>query len=263
MHPMDRREFLAVAAAAAAPPVALRWQTGQGAEVNGSPASFGFVMAPAASIGEAQTGPVFRTGPSVSPPSVLQITPAWYPNAARDAGVGGLVIITGVVRETGALVDLKVSESAQTPFGLDRALSAVRQWTFSPGLSNGKKVAVEVMCGVEFGPLQSSQPATTTGWAAGPRGGPGVVSPTLRTRVEPLYLPGALRARVTGEVVVEMLVAVDGRVTASRVTKSLDTTFGMDEVALQTARRWTFNPAMASGQPVPMVVSVVLEFKLH
>ena len=45
--------------------------------------------------------------------------------------------------------------------------------------------------------------------------------------------------------------------------KSLDKDFGLDAAALAAARTWRFEPARLKGEPVPVAIELVLEFKLH
>ena len=52
----------------------------------------------------------------------------------------------------------------------------------------------------------------------------------------------------------------DGSVGDARVTKSLDSRFGLDEEALTAARRWRFRPGTLNGKPVPVMVSIELLF---
>jgi periplasmic protein TonB len=55
----------------------------------------------------------------------------------------------------------------------------------------------------------------------------------------------------------------DGSVDRIRITRSLDRTFGLDEKAIEAVRQWRFVPGMLKGQPVPVRVSVVLDFTLR
>lgn len=43
----------------------------------------------------------------------------------------------------------------------------------------------------------------------------------------------------------------------------LDSAHGLDEVGLQSARRWFFAPATLDGRAVPFVATLVIEFKFH
>ncbi len=93
--------------------------------------------------------------------------------------------------------------------------------------------------------------------------GAGIENPTLIHKEEPKYTSEAMRAKVQGEVELDVVVMPDGRVGDVRVAKSLDKTFGLDQAAIAAARKWTFRPGSREGKPVPVVVRLILEFRLH
>jgi TonB family protein len=93
--------------------------------------------------------------------------------------------------------------------------------------------------------------------------GADLVAPVLRERREPSYPSDAIRARIQGSVVVEAVVGVDGRVSRSRVVSSLDKTFGLDDEALKAVSQWTFTPGALNGQKVPVLMRLVVCFRLH
>jgi TonB family protein len=93
--------------------------------------------------------------------------------------------------------------------------------------------------------------------------GNGVTQPTLIREVKPQYTADAMRAKVQGEVELEAVVNPDGSVDRIRVTRSLDRTFGLDQKAIEAVRQWRFVPGTLKGQPVPVRVSVVLDFTLR
>ena len=95
------------------------------------------------------------------------------------------------------------------------------------------------------------------------RPGAGIVNPRVLREVKPQYTSEALRAKVTGTVILEVVVLPDGTVGDVRVTRSLDPVFGLDEEAIKAARQWLFDPATRFGEPVALLVSVALDFNLR
>lgn len=93
--------------------------------------------------------------------------------------------------------------------------------------------------------------------------GNGVSTPELVTEVKPLYTADAMRAKIQGSVLVECIVQPDGSVTDVKVIKSLDPVFGLDLEAIKAARQWRFRPGRRLGQPVPVVINIVLDFTLR
>ena len=92
---------------------------------------------------------------------------------------------------------------------------------------------------------------------------PGMVAPVLKYTVHPKYTSDAMRAKIQGVVEVQAVVMPDGTVNRARITTSLDTVFGLDEQAIIAARQWRFEPGKVDGVPVPVAVTVNLEFRLH
>jgi TonB family protein len=95
------------------------------------------------------------------------------------------------------------------------------------------------------------------------KGTPGLTDPVLKHTVYPKYTSDAMRAKIQGTVEVQAVVMPDGSVSRARVTTSLDKTFGLDEQALIAAKQFTFVPGKVDGLPVPIAVSLHLEFRLH
>jgi TonB family protein len=87
----------------------------------------------------------------------------------------------------------------------------------------------------------------------------GVGTPAVVRQVQPKYTADALRAGIGGDVFLEAVVEADGTVGAVRVTHSLDS--GLDRQAQAALKQWLFEPAMRDGQPVAVVVTVIVSFR--
>ena len=61
----------------------------------------------------------------------------------------------------------------------------------------------------------------------------------------------------------DIVVGADGTVTDVRLFQSVDRPSGLDDESLRVARQWTFKPGTLNGQPVPVVTTIHLEFRLH
>jgi protein TonB len=95
------------------------------------------------------------------------------------------------------------------------------------------------------------------------RPGNGVELPRPIREVRPQYTADAMRAKVQGTVWVECIVTADGNCSDARVTKSLDSVFGLDQEAVKAARQWRFVPGTRMGQPVNVLVTIELTFTLR
>ena len=87
--------------------------------------------------------------------------------------------------------------------------------------------------------------------------------PRLVRAVTPEYTDAAIRRKVQGEVEVEAVVMPDGTVGSTRILRSLDQMYGLDEQALISARYWFFEPATLNGQAVPATSTLILTFRLY
>jgi TonB family protein len=94
-------------------------------------------------------GGPYRPGSGIEPPRLLHEVKAQYTEEARRRGIAGDVVLEVVVRRDGSVGDAHVLQGLG--YGLDeRAISAVRQWRFSPAQRKGAAVDVLVEVAVEF-----------------------------------------------------------------------------------------------------------------
>jgi TonB family protein len=77
--------------------------------------------------------------------------------------------------------------------------------------------------------------------------------------VKPDYPPIAQSARVQGVVIVEAIIGADGNIAGSRVLRSIPL---LDEAALASVNQWRFMPTLMNGEPVPMLMTVTVNFAL-
>ena len=93
------------------------------------------------------------------------------------------------------------------------------------------------------------------------RPGNGVTTPKLIKEVKPSYRPEAMRAKISGRIVLEAIVKIDGTVGDVRVTRSIDDNkYGMDDEAISTVKKWTFEPGTKDGVALPVVVEIEMSF---
>ena len=96
-----------------------------------------------------------------------------------------------------------------------------------------------------------------------PKSAPTAVAPKPIKTVQATYTPEARAAKIQGTVVVEAVVLPDGTVGNVKVSRSLDTKFGLDTQALNATKQWTFTPGTLNGKPVAVVVSIEQVFFLR
>ena len=88
----------------------------------------------------------YRTGGAIREPRKIHHVPAVYPEIARAARVEGVVILEATIDERGVVSGARVLRSV--PLLDQAALSALRQWRYTPTLLNG--VPVPVLMTVTF-----------------------------------------------------------------------------------------------------------------
>jgi TonB family protein len=90
-----------------------------------------------------------RVGGDVRAPVVMEKVEPVYTDAARKAGINGIVIVESIIGRDGVVKNVSVLKPL--PFGLDQAaVDAVKQWKFKPGMLEGKPVDVIFNLTVNF-----------------------------------------------------------------------------------------------------------------
>ena len=78
---------------------------------------------------------------------------------------------------------------------------------------------------------------------------------------DPTYSDDAVKVKVQGTVLLQVVVGPDGRPTSVRVTKGIG--LGLDEKAIETVRTWRFKPSIGpNGRPATTTVNVEVQYRL-
>jgi TonB family protein len=208
---------------------------------------------PAGAQGDPQ---VYKPGADVSAPKVVKDVKPAYPVDAMQTGVNGGVKLECVVQADGTVTDVHVVEPLYPSID-DEAVKVLKQWTFSPGMKDGKPVPVQVQVEMTFnmrvGPRLDSADVF--------KPGPNITLPKKLEGGNPSYTPNAQAAGIAGTVVLDCVVLDNGKVGDVRVSKSLDRE--LDAEAIRTLRQWRFTPGERDGRPVPVQISVEMNFSLR
>ncbi len=95
----------------------------------------------------------------------------------------------------------------------------------------------------------------------GPRRiGGGVSAPVLIFSVEPEFSEEARKAKVAGNVLVNLYVGTNGNPSHVRVIRGVG--MGLDEKAVEAVRQYKFKPAMENGKPVLVELNVEVNFQI-
>ena len=130
----------------------------------------------------------------------------------------------------------------------------------STGPGSGGGVGEGVGTGIGPGRGPGIGPGSGGGIGGGVyRPGGAVTSPRVITEVKPKYTSEALLQKIQGTVVLQLVVKHDGRPSEIRVIRSLDPE-GLDQQAMTAASQWRFEPGRLAGQPVDVLVTIMLDF---
>ncbi len=89
----------------------------------------------------------------------------------------------------------------------------------------------------------------------------GNIKPPQKVRdVRPSYPAIAQSARVQGIVIIEATIGPNGRVQDAKVLRSIPL---LDQAALDAVRQWEFTPTLLNGVPVPVIMTVTVQFTLQ
>jgi protein TonB len=91
---------------------------------------------------------IVRVGSSLKAPRQTFSVQPEYPTLARQAHIGGTVVVNAVIDEHGNVVQARAVNGH--PLLIPAALRAVLQWKYEPTLLNGTPVAVEMEVTVHF-----------------------------------------------------------------------------------------------------------------
>jgi TonB family protein len=90
--------------------------------------------------------------------------------------------------------------------------------------------------------------------------GGNVKSPTKVKNVPPEYPELAKTAGVQGVVIIEALIGKEGRVEEAHVLRSIPL---LDQAAVDAVTQWEFTPTLLNGQPVPVIMTMTVQFTLN
>ncbi len=85
----------------------------------------------------------------IEPPVPVRMVSPEYPNELRSKGVSGLVVLSCVIDDKGAVTKAEVTKSSNAAFN-QPAIVAVEKWKFRPAQQDGKPVALVISLPIKF-----------------------------------------------------------------------------------------------------------------
>jgi TonB family protein len=87
-----------------------------------------------------------------------------------------------------------------------------------------------------------------------------ITSPRVLSKVDPAYTEEARRDKISGSVVLSMVIGTDGLAHDINVQRSLDP--GLDKNSADVVQQWHFAPGTLNGEPVAVRAIIEINFKL-
>jgi TonB family protein len=110
--------------------------------------------------------------------------------------------------------------------------------------------------GAANGRLEPARPLTEGALRVG-----GTIRPPTKIKtVNPVYPIEAKMAGIQGVVILEARIEGDGTVSQAHVLRSIPL---LDEAAVDAVRQWEFTPTLLNGNPVPIIMTVTVNFTLQ
>jgi len=185
-----------------------------------------------------------------------------YTEQARVSGIEGSAVIYAEITENGSAKNLRLLRSLG--YGLDEeALKAVQQWRFEPYVENGRLCRAATYVPVTFRldrQIYGANIPSKTANEIFQVGVGGITAPRILSRVEPTFTQEARVAKIQGTLFLFIIVTSAGTVDNAVVLQGLGK--GMDENALEAIKQWKFVPALKDGQPIPVMLTVEIQFAL-
>jgi TonB family protein len=198
--------------------------------------------------------------PNERPPQVLQRVPPVYPPLAKQARIQGTVRLRAEIGTDGKVVSMTVISGH--PLLIPAAQESLQQWTFKPAEANGRPIQAATTVDVTFtlppSETQASQGADTPR-PMRIRVGGNVQMANLVNKVDPVYPPLALQARIQGTVRFNLTIDPEG------LPKDIQLDSGhplLVPAALEAVRQWVWKPTLLNGQPVEVLTTVEVPFTL-
>jgi protein TonB len=86
-----------------------------------------------------------------------------------------------------------------------------------------------------------------------------IKEPKKLKNVNPVYPDIAKQARVQGVVILECTISPQGKVTDVKILRGIPL---LDAAAVEAVKQWVYSPTLLNGVPVPVIMTVTVNFRL-
>ncbi len=173
-----------------------------------------------------------------------------YPDQARRLGVQGSVFVRNVIDINGRIKHVTVLEG--DPILAQPTVDAVKQWRYAPTYLDRLPVEMETVDELKFSVTgKAPQVSTPLHLPEGIKRGHPVRQPL------PDYPESARRLHMQGTVVLQGIIAVDGKMRMLRLVSGNPL---LGQSALQAVKNWCYEPSYLNGKPVEVDTTIVVTF---
>jgi protein TonB len=158
------------------------------------------------------------------------------------------VVPRPVVDDTRFVAPVEVPQEIKPEEGLDLGVEGGMPGGVEGGVPGG--VVGGVVGGLPDAPPPPQQAVRVGGQ---------IKEPKKLKNVAPVYPDIAKQARVQGVVILECTISPQGKVVDVKVLRSLPL---LDEAAIAAVKQWVYTPTLLNGVPVPVIMTVTVNFKL-
>jgi TonB family protein len=188
-----------------------------------------------------------------------------YPPLARQARIQGTVVLNVTISKTGDVKSVQLISGH--PLLAPAAIEAVKQWKYQPYVLNGEAVEVETSVRVNFalagepvGATPGSPPdSVDSNCDLSPGERDASSTPLVREKVDPIYPPSAIQARIQGTVVLGVHVNASCDVESARLISGHPM---LVQPTIDAVRQWKFNPRLVNGALAPFETLVRVNYRL-
>jgi TonB family protein len=208
---------------------------------------------------QVQVRPVALHSPELAP--VLRTT---YPPHLKEAGIGGVVVVSMVIGADGQPRDPRVVSTTDTAFDAP-TLAMLPLLRFSPAQVDGRAVGVRVAMPITWEPgtkpVDEPEPDSTAGYRlAEVEEQPRILNRAVMSAALAREYPPHLRdAGTTGTVEVRFRVEVDGSISQPVIVRSSHPHF--NEAALRAIQVLRLAPGKIDGRPVRTWVVLPIQWQ--
>jgi protein TonB len=154
-----------------------------------------------------------------------------------------------VVQNNAFVAPVEVPQEIKPEEGLDLGVEGGVPGGVEGGVPGG--VVGGVVGGLPDAPPPPAQQAVRVGGQ--------IKEPKKLKNVAPVYPDIAKQARVQGVVILECTISPQGKVTDVKVLRGIPL---LDSAAIDAVKQWVYTPTLLNGVPVPVIMTVTVNFKL-